>query len=222
LAELETRAAILPNGAVLLGENVCCDAHARRPLRIVTHAHADHYLGLGESLAKCDLVLMTSATRDILSVIWSKTKVASTRIETLEYGKPFVYEGETICLHNAGHILGSAQVVVTDREGVKVGYTGDFKLPEAEVLRVDLLVMEATYGAPGHVRPFKSSIDGVLARGRCISSGITASYRRRPASSIRPAFAFPFFWKPGPSPWPRSAKNTGWKQGSARRWNQSW
>ena len=60
------RAQVAKNGAVLLGNSVACDAFdEHRPLRIVTHAHADHLGGLRKSVKCCQKVLMTSATRDL-------------------------------------------------------------------------------------------------------------------------------------------------------------
>ena len=58
------------SGAVLLGDNVACDAFdASRPLRVVTHAHADHIYGLRSSLKRCEKVLMTKATRDLTETL---------------------------------------------------------------------------------------------------------------------------------------------------------
>ena len=40
---MSARALVTKSGAVLLGDSVACDAFdGSRPLRIVTHAHADH------------------------------------------------------------------------------------------------------------------------------------------------------------------------------------
>ena len=48
---MSERAQVTKNGAVLLGDSVACDAFDEtRPLRIVTHAHADHLGGLRKSL----------------------------------------------------------------------------------------------------------------------------------------------------------------------------
>ena len=48
---LSSRATVTDRGAVLLGKNVACDAFEEsKPLRVVTHAHADHMVGLRQSL----------------------------------------------------------------------------------------------------------------------------------------------------------------------------
>ncbi len=51
---MSARATVTDRGAVLLGKNVACDAFEEtKPLRVVTHAHADHMVGLRQSLRTC-------------------------------------------------------------------------------------------------------------------------------------------------------------------------
>lgn len=156
------KASIAENGAVLLSSSVVCDAHAGRPVRVVTHAHWDHIVGLEEAISACEAILMTTTTRDILEVIRGRRLLSSPKIRTLDYGTPFCYSGETITLYKAGHIPGSAQVVVQTNDGTRITYTGDFKLPRAPVLPTDILVMEATYGNPAHVRKFEKDVEAEL------------------------------------------------------------
>ena len=55
---------ITNRGAILLGSSVACDAYDEtHPLRVVTHAHADHLVGLRRSLKNCERVLMTYPTK---------------------------------------------------------------------------------------------------------------------------------------------------------------
>lgn len=56
-------ARITENGAVLLGENIVCDAHSGRPVWVITHAHSDHLLHLEKSLCFCKKVISTPADR---------------------------------------------------------------------------------------------------------------------------------------------------------------
>lgn len=156
------------NGAILMGANVVCDAHWHRPIRIVTHAHLDHIWGLEQSINECDQVLMTPATRDLIEIIKSKSKVGvqyieslhSTKIRSLEYGKTFTYGGEKITLETANHIIGSAQVLVESAE--RIVYTGDFRLKGIPVIPADILIMEATYGNPCQRRKFKEEVESRL------------------------------------------------------------
>lgn len=87
------RALVTKSGAILLGDSVACDAHeASRPLRVVTHAHADHLYGLRPSLKGCEKVLMTKATRDLTQTLNESLKLkGSPAVKTLEYGKVLKY-----------------------------------------------------------------------------------------------------------------------------------
>ena len=70
------RAKVAKNGAVLLGDSVACDAFDdKAPLRIVTHAHADHLGGLRKSLKCCEKVLMTKRTRDLAETLDQSLKL---------------------------------------------------------------------------------------------------------------------------------------------------
>ena len=155
------KAYVIRNGAVLLGKYVTCDAHVKRPVRVITHAHWDHILGFERSLKECDKVLMTPLTRDMLGVLRGKRKTSSPKIRTLAYSKPFRYKDEKVTLYRAGHIFGAAQVLLQTKGG-RILYTGDFKLPEAEIIPADILVMEATYGNPRHRRKFKEDVEAEL------------------------------------------------------------
>ena len=65
-------------------------------------------------------------------------------------------------LFPAGHVAGSAQALLTTDGGLRIAYTGDLKSPPAPVLRADVLVTEATYGDPAHVRPFRDEVEGLF------------------------------------------------------------
>ena len=146
---MSARAKVTKNGAVLLGDSVACDAFDdSRPLRIVTHAHADHLGGLRKSLKCCEKVLMTKATRDLAETLDDSLKLHDAPVETMEYGKPINYGDEKITLIKADHILGAAQVLVEDAGGIRIAYTGDFRIDETPVVDCDVLVVEATYGSP--------------------------------------------------------------------------
>ncbi|RLI12922.1 hypothetical protein DRO33_02010 [Candidatus Bathyarchaeota archaeon] len=158
--DLLRKARITSNGAVLLGRKVACDAHEpSRPVRVVTHAHNDHIGGLSRSLRECSWVLMTEATRDLLSVLKRKDILRLPNVVGLKYNRPFDLGGEVLTLVRARHIIGAAQVLVEDEEGTRLLYTGDFKFPGTPVVEADVLVMEATYGRPGQVRDFEPEVE---------------------------------------------------------------
>ena len=117
---------------------------------IITHGHADHArYGHGAVLA----------TPDTIAVM--KTRYgedAAGRWEELPFGEKRDIDGVTISLHPAGHILGSAQVLM-EYQGQRIVVTGDYKrLPdrtaqEFELVECDLLVTEATFGLPVFQHP---------------------------------------------------------------------
>ncbi len=158
-----TGASVTYRGAVQLGDNVACDAFDEtRPLRVVTHAHADHMIGLSQSLVACEKILMTTATKDLIDVMKGPLHLMRGFVETLDYGKTLQYEEERVTLFKADHILGAAQVLVEDVEGKRIVYTGDFRIDDTPVIEADVLVIEATYGSPVCKRSFGTDIRDLL------------------------------------------------------------
>lgn len=158
-----SKASVTTQGAVLLGKHTACDAfEENRPLRVVTHAHSDHMLGLKRSLKECETVLMTPATKDLIDALKGPLFLMAGNTKTLKYEEPFTIGDEKVTLYHADHILGAAQVLVEDSEGARILYTGDFRLPGTPIIEADVLVMEATYGNPARVRPFEETIEEAL------------------------------------------------------------
>jgi putative mRNA 3-end processing factor len=162
-ADLRSQALITSKGAILIGKHSTVDAHEDRPVRVVTHAHSDHTLGLRESARKCNRLVMTPATYEPCPVL-HRLKPDPSRLVLLDYGRSFEYDGERLTLYDAGHVLGSAQVLVEGEDGYRLLYTGDFKLPKAPIIESDLLVIDATYGKPSRVRPFEDKIEDEFVR----------------------------------------------------------
>jgi putative mRNA 3-end processing factor len=163
LMALSIRATVTDRGAVLLGKSVACDAFEEaKPLRVVTHAHADHMAGLRRSLKTCKKVLMTPATRDIIDVMKTPLFLMGGPVQTLEYGKTIRYDEEGVTFFRADHILGAAQVLVEDFEGKRIVFTGDFRIDGTPVLESDVLVIEATYGSPACKRSFDADVKTLL------------------------------------------------------------
>jgi len=160
---MSLKATVTTKGAILLGTYAACDAFDEtRPLRVVTHAHYDHTIGLKQSLKKCEAVVMTPATKDLIEVLKGSTFLTAGKVKTLEYKETLMYEDERLTLHYADHILGAAQVLLEDADGTRILYTSDFRLPKSPVIEADILVMEATYGNPTRVRPFENMVKGML------------------------------------------------------------
>ncbi len=161
---MSAKASVSERGAILLGKSVACDAFdARRPLRVVTHAHADHLIGLRKSFRSGKKVLMTKATKDLIEVVKNSMPLDDNLIKLMNYKESVEYDGEKITFFRADHILGAAQVLVEDSQGSRVAYTGDFRVDGTEPLRdCDVLVVEATYGRPSFRRPFKIDVKQLL------------------------------------------------------------
>jgi len=160
---MSLKATVTPQGAILLGKYVACDAFDEaKPLRVVTHAHSDHILGLKKSLRGCETVLMTPTTKDLIDVLKGPLFLMMGNTQTLGYDEPLTYGEEQIRFYSADHIPGAAQVLVEDQEGTRILYTGDFRLSDTPVIETDVLVIEATYGNPKHVRPFKETVEEAL------------------------------------------------------------
>lgn len=121
-----------------------------RARAIVTHGHADH------ARAGHGAVLATPDTIAIMKTRYGETCADS--FQALDFGEPVRIDGVTVTLHPAGHILGSAQVLL-EHKGQRIVVTGDYKrLPDAtaqpfELVRCDLLVTEATFGLPVFQHP---------------------------------------------------------------------
>jgi putative mRNA 3-end processing factor len=143
---------------------VACDAFDEaRPLRVVTHAHADHLVGLRSSLRSGKKVLMTRATRDLVDVMNGHRVLTNGHVEMLDYGETVACGDERVTLVKADHILGAAQVLVEDADGGRVAYTGDFKVDGTEpLLDCEVLVVEATYGSPSFRRSFEVDVKELL------------------------------------------------------------
>ena len=76
---------------------------------------------------------------------------------TMPYGQRFRVGSSTATFFDAGHILGSAMVML-EGDGRRLGFTGDLGRPGSPIIRdpevlpaVDLLLTESTYGDREHV-----------------------------------------------------------------------
>jgi putative mRNA 3-end processing factor len=112
---------------------------------VITHGHADH--------ARPDNggVLATPETLAIMRQRYGER--AGGTLQAAGYGEPIALGDVTIRLVPAGHVLGSAQIVIEHR-GSRVVVSGDYKRrPDAtcaafEPQRCDVFVSEATFGLP--------------------------------------------------------------------------
>jgi putative mRNA 3-end processing factor len=113
---------------------------------VITHGHADHARPDHES------VLATPATLAIMRARLGEGR-AGRRQQPLPHGESLTVNGVTLRLAPAGHVLGSAQVVL-DWRGSRVVVSGDYKrradptCAGFEPVACDVFVTEATFGLP--------------------------------------------------------------------------
>ncbi|MCR6636058.1 ligase-associated DNA damage response exonuclease [Devosia sp.] len=117
---------------------------------IITHGHADH------ARSGHGAVLATPDTIEIMKVRYGED--CAGRFEALDFHDPLTIDGATVTLFPAGHILGSAQVLI-EAEGQRAVVTGDYKrlrdrtAQPYEPVACDLLITEATFGLPVFQHP---------------------------------------------------------------------
>src|SRR5688572_31045665 len=103
-------------GIHLPGPNLWLDPHDPQPVAFVTHGHADH-------VQRHDQVFTTVATAAIMRL----RGVTRCEFRTLRYRERHQVGDASVTLYPAGHILGSAQVLV-EWNDTRLLYSGDFKL----------------------------------------------------------------------------------------------
>ncbi len=146
---------VLENGAVRLGSKTVCDGYAEGcPVRIQTHVHDDHMGDFNKSKGLQDL-FMSPETRALLIAERNADLEYRDNLIPVCRGVEHPLEGGSILtLLPSGHMLGSSQVTVDLPDGTRCGYSGDFGWPLDEVIQVDQLVVDSTYGSPRSVRRY--------------------------------------------------------------------
>ena len=140
------------NRAIRLGSRVTCDGFdIDRPIRVQTHWHYDHMDGFGPS--KRGELVMSRWTVDLLKKKHPDLEIRA-NVHVPELGRRHEVVGTAIKLESSSHCLGAVQVAVELANGKWVGYSGDFSYPVDNVISVDELVVDATYGDPETDRAF--------------------------------------------------------------------
>ncbi|RQP16458.1 MAG: exonuclease [Parapedobacter sp.] len=117
---------------------------------VVSHAHADH-ASPGHREIYC-----TPPTAAFMRYRYSRQPTDS--FLECAYRQVFTIGGVTLYFIAAGHMLGSAQVVM-EYEGIRYLFTGDYKLQDddtcepLEVVQADVLITESTFADPQVTHP---------------------------------------------------------------------
>ncbi len=123
------------------GEFFSVDPTRRSDLAVISHAHSDH-------LRSHKKLIATGPTIDLARLNYKRFE--STEVK---YNEKFNIGPANVELAPAGHMLGSAQIII-DWNGDRVVYTGDFKLDDnftcarAKIHPCDILLIDTTYGMP--------------------------------------------------------------------------
>jgi putative mRNA 3-end processing factor len=121
---------------------------------VISHAHGDHAV-------KNNLnVYCTAPTAAIMKHRYQKSAGANFLVS--DFRQPFNLKGVEITFFPAGHIIGSA-LVLMEYEGTRYLYTGDYKLQDdptcekIEFVKADVLITETTFADPAVSHPEASS-----------------------------------------------------------------
>ncbi len=126
------------------------DPQVPAALALISHAHGDHAVRSNQH------IICTPATKAIMDLRYKKA--AGVAFQTVNYRVPITINGIQVTFYPAGHILGSAQILL-EYKGVRYLYTGDIKLQEdptcepAEFPKADVLITESTFADPGISHP---------------------------------------------------------------------
>jgi putative mRNA 3-end processing factor len=112
---------------------------------LITHGHSDHARpGHGA-------VLATGETIDLMRLRYGESFAGS--IQPVQYGEVLRINGIMVSFHPAGHVLGSAQILV-EAGGLRMVASGDYKdvtdptCRPFERIGCDVFITEATFGLP--------------------------------------------------------------------------
>ena len=155
---------VLASGAVCLGSKVVCDGFAEAyPFRVQTHIHDDHMGEFDKSKGLQDF-LMSPETYALLVADRNADLEIRENFHQVDRCKEHVLsDGSKLSLMPSNHMLGSCQVALELPDGIRIGYSGDFGWPLNDVINVDELVVDSTYGAPGSVRRYtQAEAEGAL------------------------------------------------------------
>ena len=141
------------HGAIKLGKDVTCDGFVDGyKYRVQTHVHVDHMTYFNKSKG-FQTIIMSEPTRSLLELehydLQNRENVISLPLDGVHSDS-----GLNIELKSSSHMLGAVQVAVTTPSGDRLGYSGDFSWPLEDVIKVESLVVDSTYGSPDSIRHY--------------------------------------------------------------------
>lgn len=150
---------VTPQGLYCRPGNFFIDPHRPVDRAVITHGHADHARPGHRRVL---------ATRETLAIMRTRYgERAGDSLLSVDYGESLEIGETRVRLVPAGHVLGSAQVVI-EWGGWRVVISGDYKrrfdptCPAFEVVPCDVFITEATFGLPVFCHPPDSEEIGRL------------------------------------------------------------
>jgi putative mRNA 3-end processing factor len=144
---------------------------------VITHGHSDH------ARPGHTHVLATPETLAIMAIRMGETHAGAT--QAIQYGETVSINGVDVSALPAGHVLGSAQILV-EHKGLKICVSGDYKRradPTCATftpVKAHVFVTEATFGLPVFRHP-----DDTVEIGKLITSLAAVSDRRASGRRLR-------------------------------------
>ncbi|MDB4925308.1 MBL fold metallo-hydrolase [Mucilaginibacter sp.] len=141
---------INPNGIYCKYGDFYLDPQQPVKTAVISHAHADHAISGNKD------VYCTQATREFMHLRYHRS--AAQVFNIAGYNQPFMIKDVKLTFVSAGHMLGSAMVLM-EYQGSSYLYTGDYKLqPDAtcepiEWVNADVLITESTFADPNIIHP---------------------------------------------------------------------
>ena len=147
-------------GLSVLSAGAMIDPTTPQPVAIITHGHADH------AISGHKHVIATPQTLDIMAARYGQDFAQA--VTPLAYGERMVLGAAQLSMAPAGHVLGSAQIIV-EYNGQRLVAAGDYKrstdptCQPFEIVACDVFITEATFALPVFRHPEPSDeIDKLL------------------------------------------------------------
>ncbi|KEQ02360.1 ligase-associated DNA damage response exonuclease [Pseudorhizobium pelagicum] len=112
---------------------------------LITHGHSDH------ARAGHGKVLATRQTLDIMRIRYGEDFCGAEQVAA--WGERIEIDGVTVSFQPAGHVLGSAQILI-EKDGLRINVSGDYKrgvdptCASFVPVPCDVFITEATFGLP--------------------------------------------------------------------------
>jgi Cft2 family RNA processing exonuclease len=149
------------------------DSMPKRSRCYISHGHSDHarihetIVTTPHNAEVCKVRLGSKARPKKQTALLTQPVDDTVAYETYAYNESWLEGDHRLTMFSAGHVLGSAQLMIEGEHGSFV-YTGDFKLGRsytcepAEVKRADVVLMECTYGRPQYVFPSRDEVEDAM------------------------------------------------------------